>query len=144
MIILDGSTLTPKNNGGMLGTGAYGGAVEVGADLAVAYGAIALYVGGSGEARFRHVMYLDLIGRPVPIEQVSKNFQLHRLPGCCSSWTTAVADMNRDGKPNLIAGPYWYPGPDFTVAGFVIPCRLQSVESVPPTLDREPGLRLHG
>jgi hypothetical protein len=26
----------------------------------------------------------------------------------------AVADCNRDGKPDLIVGPYWIPGPEFT------------------------------
>src|SRR5262245_12015161 len=24
-----------------------------------------------------------------------------------------LGDLNRDGKPDLIAGPYWYEGPDF-------------------------------
>jgi hypothetical protein len=26
----------------------------------------------------------------------------------------AVGDFNRDGKPDVVAGPYWYEGPDFT------------------------------
>ena len=25
-----------------------------------------------------------------------------------------VRDLNRDGKPDVISGPYWYAGPDFT------------------------------
>jgi hypothetical protein len=25
-----------------------------------------------------------------------------------------VGDLNRDGKTDIVAGPYWYPGPDFT------------------------------
>src|SRR5207253_8236506 len=24
-----------------------------------------------------------------------------------------LGDLNRDGKPDLVAGPYWYEGPDF-------------------------------
>src|SRR6056297_2599617 len=25
----------------------------------------------------------------------------------------AVADIDRDGHPDIVSGPYWYPGPDF-------------------------------
>ncbi|HOA75317.1 MAG TPA: VCBS repeat-containing protein [Phycisphaerae bacterium] len=28
----------------------------------------------------------------------------------------SVADLNRDGKPDIICGAYWYPGPDFKTA----------------------------
>lgn len=26
----------------------------------------------------------------------------------------AIADVNRDGKPDIIAGTHWFPAPDFT------------------------------
>jgi hypothetical protein len=26
-----------------------------------------------------------------------------------------AGDFNRDGKPDIVAGPYWYEGPDFTM-----------------------------
>jgi len=25
-----------------------------------------------------------------------------------------IGDINRDGKPDIVAGPYWYPGPEYT------------------------------
>ena len=38
----------------------------------------------------------------------------------------AVADVNRDGKPDIIAGEHWYAAPDF------IP---RPVRHIPPVLD---------
>ena len=32
------------------------------------------------------------------------------------SWGPAVADFNRDGTPDIVAGPYYYLGPDYTTA----------------------------
>ena len=29
------------------------------------------------------------------------------------SWGPAVADFNRDGRPDIVAGPYYYLGPDY-------------------------------
>ncbi len=80
------------------------------------YGPIALYVGGSGEARFRNVRYKDLLAREIPVERVGPNFEMRRLSDFYYSWTAAIADINRDGHPDVIAGPYYYLGPDFTTA----------------------------
>ena len=32
------------------------------------------------------------------------------------SWGPSVADMNKDGVPDIVAGPYYYLGPDYSVA----------------------------
>ncbi len=32
------------------------------------------------------------------------------------SWGPAVADFNRDGTPDIVAGPYYYLGPEYTAA----------------------------
>ena len=32
-----------------------------------------------------------------------------------------AGDLNRDGKPDIIAGPYWYQGPDFTKSHEIYP-----------------------
>jgi hypothetical protein len=33
----------------------------------------------------------------------------------------ASGDFNRDGKPDIVSGPYWYEGPDFKVAHEIYP-----------------------
>lgn len=103
-----------RMNGGALGAGnALGGAAppELGN-----YGPIVLYVGGTGEARFANLRYKDLSIVNQPKEAVSKDFRMQRLDGLYYSWSAQIADVNRDGVPDVIAGPYYYLGPDYTEA----------------------------
>src|SRR5262245_26681844 len=79
------------------------------------YGPIALYVGGTAPARFKDVAYQDFNARPFDAEKVSPNFRVQRLSEFYYSYSTAIGDVNRDGNPDVIAGPYYYAGPDFTV-----------------------------
>ena len=99
-------------NGGRLGGGGGGGAAlpEVGA-----YGPIALYVGGTAPATFRNVAYADLNARPFEVEKTSQNFRVQRLSEFYYSYSSAIADINRDGNNDVIAGPYYYLGPNFEV-----------------------------
>jgi hypothetical protein len=83
---------------------------------AAGVGPVALYVGGSGEVRFRNVRYKDLNARTLPPEQVSPNFRMLRLNDLYYSWSAAVADINHDGIPDVVAGPYYYLGPDYRTA----------------------------
>lgn len=79
------------------------------------YGPVALYVGpGSGEVRFRNVAYRDMGDQVVPAERLSPRYRMQKLDDFSYAWDAAVADVNRDGKPDVIAGPYVYYGPDFT------------------------------
>lgn len=79
------------------------------------YGPIALYVGGTASAKFTDVAYADLNARPFDEEKTSPNFRVQRLSEFYYSYSTAVADVNRDGNMDVIAGPYVYEGPSFTV-----------------------------
>jgi len=88
-----------------------GGAVE---DEYARYGAIALYAGGSGEVRFRDVSYKDLNSRVFPDEFVSSRFRMQRIDDFYYSWGAAAADINRDGVLDIVAGPYYYLGPNYT------------------------------
>src|SRR4051794_35087859 len=42
-----------------------------------------------------------------------------------------VADVNRDGTPDVIAGPFWYEGPDFKTAHPFYPPVALPTETTP-------------
>jgi Domain of Unknown Function (DUF1080)/FG-GAP-like repeat len=109
-ITLAKTTVNVRFNGGSLG-----GAGGLAEDASGKYGPIALYVGGSGEARFKDVAYADLNARPFEAEKISSNFRVQRINEFYYSYSSAVADVNRDGSLDVIAGPYYYLGPTFTV-----------------------------
>ena len=81
-----------------------------------AFGPFALFVGGSGEVRFKDVSYKDLQPRVAQPEQVSSKFRMQTLNEFYYSWGPAVADFNGDGTPDIVAGPYYYLGPEYTTA----------------------------
>ncbi len=78
------------------------------------YGPVALYVGGSGEVRFRNLCYKDLFLHTRPTEVTSKNFRKQQLSDSYYSWGADVADFNHDGILDIVSGPYVYYGPDYT------------------------------
>jgi hypothetical protein len=80
------------------------------------FGAIALYAGGTGEVRFKDVSYKDLQPRVARPEEVSRRFRMQTLNEFYYSWGPSVADFNQDSVPDIVAGPYYYLGPDYNVA----------------------------
>jgi Domain of Unknown Function (DUF1080)/FG-GAP-like repeat len=80
------------------------------------YGPIALYVGGTGKVQLKDVQYRDLDVLKIPKEYLSPEFKEQHLTGYYSTWGATVADVNKDGIPDIIAGPYYYLGPDYTEA----------------------------
>ncbi len=80
------------------------------------FGAIALYAGGTGAVTFKDVAVKDLQPRVAQAEQVSKRFRMQAINEFYYSWSPAVADVNKDGTPDIVAGPYYYLGPDYGVA----------------------------
>ena len=73
-------------------------------------------MGGNGTVRFRNVRVKDLNRRSLPAEVQSPEFRKLQLDALYYSWGPAVADFNRDGKPDVVAGPFFYAGPDFNAA----------------------------
>jgi hypothetical protein len=78
------------------------------------YGPLALYVGGTGEVRFKDVAYKDVAIRLAPQEKISSRFRMQRLSEFYYGWSAAAADFNHDGILDIVAGPYIYFGPDYT------------------------------
>ncbi|MEP6914628.1 MAG: DUF1080 domain-containing protein [Acidobacteriota bacterium] len=98
-IIIDANLVRPLINSGLTG----GGAAD---DELGRFGPIALYVGGTGEVRFRDVSYRDLGLKRFAKEQLSPNFRVERLTPYYYSFSAAVADVNRDGNLDIISGPF--------------------------------------
>ena len=88
---------------------------QAGDDVAT-YGPVALYVGGSGEVRFKQVEIKDLARRVRPKEQVSSSFRMQHINDFYYSWSAAAADFNHDGIMDVAAGPFYYLGPDYLVS----------------------------
>lgn len=84
-------------------------------DRTMGYGPIALHVAGSGEVRFKDVSIKDLNGKTEPAEKVSSHFRKQELNDFFYSWGATAGDINHDGIPDVIAGPFYYLGPDYTV-----------------------------
>jgi hypothetical protein len=77
---------------------------------------VSLYVGGTGEVRFKDVSRKDLQPRVAQPEKVSSKFRNADVNEFYYSWGPAVADFNRDGTPDIVAGPYYYLGPEYNRA----------------------------
>ena len=100
----------------ILNDGAFASADGAAAEDAGRYGPIALFAGGTGEVRFKSLSLKDLNNRVIPAEATSTRFRMQRLDEFYYSWSAAVADVNRDGITDVLTGPYYYLGPNYTQA----------------------------
>ncbi len=87
---------------------------EAGGVTEEGYGPFALYVGGTGEVRFRNVAYADLGLKETAPEKTSSDFRKQQISDFYYSMTAAAADFDHDGHLDVVSGPYIYYGPDFT------------------------------
>jgi hypothetical protein len=78
------------------------------------FGPVALHVGGAGEVRFKDVSFQDLNRKTEPVEKVSSHFRMQRLNDFFYSWGATVGDINHDGIPDVISGPFYFLGPSYT------------------------------
>ena len=108
-VVVDANLLRLWLNKG--GGGSGGGAAD---EELGAFGPIALFVGGTGEVRFRDVSYKDLSVKEAAGESLSPNFRMMRLTPFYYSFASAAADFDRDGNMDIASGPFIFLGPDFT------------------------------
>ena len=106
-VVIDANIFRPWVNTSASG----GGAAD---DDVGQFGPIAIYVGGSGEVRFRDVSYRDLSLKRMVKEELSPNFQMLRLTPFYYSFASGAADFDRDGNMDIVSGPFIFLGPDFT------------------------------
>ncbi|MBV9268409.1 MAG: DUF1080 domain-containing protein, partial [Acidobacteriaceae bacterium] len=93
------------------------------------YGPVALYVGGTGEVRFKQVELKDLGRRVLPDEQVSSRFRMQRINDFYYGWSATAADINHDGILDIVSGPFYYLGPDFRVSREIYLSKTSDVSS---------------
>ena len=77
------------------------------------YGPVALYVGGTGEVRFRNLAIKDLNKRITPTEKVSSRFRAQHIEDYYYGWSMAAGDFNHDGVLDVTMGNRYYLGPRF-------------------------------
>jgi hypothetical protein len=83
-------------------------------DRMMGFGPVALHVAGTGEVRFRDVALKDLNRKTEPASQVSSHFRMQQLSDFFYSWGATAGDINHDGIPDVVAGPFYFLGPDYT------------------------------
>ena len=106
-VVIDANIFRPWVNTSASG----GGAAD---DEVGKFGPLAIYVGGSGEVRFRDVSYRDLSLKRSVTEALSPNYRMRRLTPFYYSFASAAADFDRDGNLDIVSGPFIFLGPDFT------------------------------
>ncbi len=124
-VLLDGNILRVWINDGPESGTTNGKADE---DIA-SYGPVALYVGGTGEVRFKQIELKDLGRRVLPDEQVSSRFRMQRISDFYYGWSATAADINHDGVLDIVAGPFYYLGPDYHVSREIYPSKTADVSS---------------
>jgi len=122
-IILDANYLRAWINDGPEGGSTNGQADE---DFAK-YGPVALYVGGAGEVRFKQIEFKDLGRHFLPDEKVSSRFREQRISDFYYAWSATAADINHDGILDVVAGPFYYLGPDYQVSREIYPSQTSTV-----------------
>lgn len=123
-IIVDADMVTPTLNGRR-------GTNSATTDRTMGYGPIAFHVAGTAEVRFREVALKDLNRKIEPAAQVSPHFRMQQLSDFFYSWGAAVGDINHDGIPDVIAGPFYFLGPNYTERHEFTAARSYSPSSFP-------------
>lgn len=114
-VLVTENSVQPKFNGGSLGRGGGGTSRSLAEADRDGYGQIGFYVGGAGEVRIKDFMYRDILNHVWAPETTGANFREIRVDPHYYSWSTAVADFNRDGTLDIAAGAFYYLGPDYKV-----------------------------
>jgi hypothetical protein len=85
-----------------------------------------IHSGPPGEVRYRHIEIREFVPRPQIAASPSDavRFRTHVVTHDFIAEGIAVGDVNRDGRPDLVAGAYWFEGPSWTPHAFREPRRF--------------------
>jgi hypothetical protein len=128
-VAIDSDVIRPTLNGGLdFGAGA--------TEDRLGFGPVALYV-GAGEVRFKDLAFKDLHVKTLPVETVSPRFRMQRLDDFYYAWGAGAGDLNQDGILDVVSGPYYYLGPDYTkrLEIYVAPAQSPTANFAPTWTD---------
>jgi hypothetical protein len=85
------------------------------------FGQIALCLSGGAKSSFKDISIFDLTQRVAGLADNVGNSQYRQLTDLFYSESIAAGDLNRDGHDEVVAGPFYYVGPDFKIAREIFP-----------------------
>jgi hypothetical protein len=97
------------------------------------FGSLALFVSGA-PVHFKELSLFDLTQRAVGLAQNATNSRFHQMTDLFYAEGVAAGDLNQDGYDEVVAGPFYYLGPDYTTAR----------ELFPPATINPAGVGQHG
>jgi hypothetical protein len=99
-------------------------------DTGSRYGQLALGI-TNGDLRVKDIALDNLLNRRLglPDEITGKGFRRVQLTDRYYSEGITAGDFNHDGKMDIVAGPYYYPGPDFQTGVEIYAPRAYSIGS---------------
>jgi Domain of Unknown Function (DUF1080)/FG-GAP-like repeat len=113
-------------------------------DNAPLYGQIALRTAGSsGSAvQFKNITLYDLTLRAAGVAKpyTDPNFRKQQLNDEFYSEGISAGDINHDGHIDVVAGPFYFIGPDFTQAREIYPPETPAIASSQSGLPEKPGI----
>lgn len=104
------------------------------ADERSQFGKFALFVGPDAQVRFKDVSIFDLTERVAGLASNVGNAHVRHLTDLFYTEAITAGDLNRDGYDEVVAGPFYYIGPDYKIAR----------EIFPPTTVNPAGPNEHG
>ncbi|MGC1635877.1 MAG: FG-GAP-like repeat-containing protein [Candidatus Acidiferrales bacterium] len=85
------------------------------------FGQVALCVSDGAKSSFRDLSIFDLTQRVAGLADNVGNSQYRQLTDLFYSESITAGDLNRDGHDEIVAGPFYYVGPDFKIAREIFP-----------------------